>query len=125
MVSVYYTRQQVDWLFQNNNSWAIAFTQLLGQIDNHFPTNWLLQFAFFIFLKIIIKDSLKDAMLIFPDSFSNASVAYVIDDNWCVVKTDTAWTQIVELQTVAKDSQILANNAFYVYTDNQYVFRTL
>lgn len=85
----------------------------------------MLQFSFFIFLKIVIIGSLKDAILIFTDGLSNRRLAYIIDDKWYVGKTDIASAQIVELQTVAIDFQIFASNAFYLYTHNQYTFRTL
>ena len=29
-INVPYTKQQIDWLFQNNDSWAIVFAQFVG-----------------------------------------------------------------------------------------------
>ena len=54
MINVPYTKQQIDWLFQNSDSWAIAFAQFEGQINNLFPADQLLQFPqlhLFIFQK--------------------------------------------------------------------------
>ena len=49
LIGVPFTKQQVDWLFQNVDSWAIAFAAFEGEfkeeIDNHYPKNKLLQFV--------------------------------------------------------------------------------
>ena len=79
MINVPYTKQQIDWLFQNSDSWAIAFAQFEGQINNVFPVGPLLQFAqlyYFIFPKVIT--NLKNAMLIFTDCSSNGRAVYVL-----------------------------------------------
>ena len=34
VIIVPYSKQQIDWLFQNSNSWAIVFVQFEGQINN-------------------------------------------------------------------------------------------
>lgn len=44
VINVPYTKQQVDWLLQNNYSWSIVFAQFVGQIDSLFPADQLLQF---------------------------------------------------------------------------------
>lgn len=67
IISVPFTKQQVVCLFQNKYSWATGFSQFWGQTDNHFPTDQLLQFSqinSFIFSKVVMKDHLKDAMLV-------------------------------------------------------------
>lgn len=53
--------------------------------------------TFFIFPKIVMKDPLKDAMLIFADGSSNGTEAHVVNSKGCVVKTDLSSAQIVEL----------------------------
>lgn len=82
MVNVQYTKQQIDWLFQNNNSCAIAFVQFEGQIKkNLFPADPMLQFTqlhSFLFPKVVAKDPLKNAMLVFTDGSSNGRAAYVV-----------------------------------------------
>ena len=82
MVNVQYTKQQIDWLFQNNNSFAIVFVQFVGQIKkNLFPADPMLQFTqlhSFLFPKVVAKDPLKNAMLIFTDGSSNGRAAYVV-----------------------------------------------
>ena len=45
VISVAYTKQQIDWLFQNSDSWAIVFAQFEGQINNLFQDAPLLQFT--------------------------------------------------------------------------------
>lgn len=100
VINVPFTKQQVDWLFQNSDSWAIAFSQFSGQIDNHFPADPLLQFIqmhSFVFPKIVMKDPVEDAVLVFTDGSSNGKAAYVINGKSYVVKTTPASAQIVEL----------------------------
>ena len=45
MINVPHTKQPVDRLFHNNDFWEIMFAQFLGQINNLFLTDRLLQFA--------------------------------------------------------------------------------
>ena len=66
MINVPYTKQQIEWLFQNSDSWAIAFAQFQGQVNSLCPADHLLQFTqlhSFIFPKIVAKDSIKDDLL--------------------------------------------------------------
>ena len=57
MINVPYTKQQIHWLFQNSDSWAIAFAQFKGQNNNLFPPDPLQQFVelySFIFSKVVV-----------------------------------------------------------------------
>lgn len=82
----------------------IAFTQFLSQIEDHFPANLLLEFVHensFIFPKIVIKNPLKNAILIFIVCFSNVREANIIDGIGYAVQRDPASTQRAMLQEVA------------------------
>ena len=52
----------------------------------------------FLFPKVVAKDPLKNAMLIFTDGSSNGRAAYVVNGEG---QTEMASTQIVELRAVA------------------------
>lgn len=120
--------KQVGWLFQNNDSWAIAFSQFWGQIDNHFPADQFLQFAqihSFIFPKVMMKDPIKDAMLVFTDGSSNGRAADVINGKGYIVQTTPASTQIIELRAMTMVFQILKDSSFNLYTDSHYIHRAL
>ena len=100
MVNVQYTKQQIDWLFQNSDSCAIAFAQFEGQIKSLFLADPMLQFTqlhSFMFPKVVAKDPLKDAMLIFTEGSSNGRAVYVVNGEGHVVQTELASAQIVEL----------------------------
>lgn len=78
-ISVPFTKQQVDCLFQNNLSWEIAITLLTRQINNHFPADRFLQFSqlySFIFPKIVNENTLEVARLVFPDGSSIGRAVY-------------------------------------------------
>lgn len=80
-INVPFIKQQVNWLFQNNDSCAIVFAQFARQIDNHFPTDKLLQITkmhFFIFPDVIMKDPVRNATLAFTNGSSNGRTASVI-----------------------------------------------
>ena len=128
VINVPYTKQQVEWLFQNSDSWAIAFAQFQGQINNLYPADQLLQFAqqhSFIFPKIVAKNPLKDALLIFTDGSSNGKAAYVVNGKGHVVQTEPASAQIVELRAVALVFKNFDNKAFNLYTDSRYIYEAL
>lgn len=72
----------------------------------------------FIFPKVVAKDPLKDAMLIFTAGSSNGRTAYVVNGEVLVVYTEPASAQVVELRAIAILFQLLANKAFNLYTDS-------
>lgn len=109
MSNVLHAKHQVDWLFQNNDSWAIAFAQFLGQIDNHLLADQLLQFAqvhSFVFPKVVMKNPIRDAVLVFTDGSSNEKVAYVINGKDYVIQNAPDSGQKVELRAVAMVFQL-------------------
>lgn len=128
-IIVPFTQQHISWLFQNCDSWAIAFAQYPGEIKNHYSNNKLLQFAnthSFIFPKIIKTAPLANALNIFTDGSSNGTAVYIIEGNKpYVLKTPSASAQIVELRAVAAVFAAVLNAAFNLYTDSQYTAKAL
>ena len=51
----------------------------------------------FIFPKVVAKDPVKDAMLIFTDGSSNGRAVYVVNGEGLIMQTELASAQIVEL----------------------------
>ena len=72
-----------------------------------------------------MKDSLKDAMLIFTDGSSNEKAEYVVDDKGYGVWTDPASAQIVGLWAIAVVMQLNAENAFNLNADSHYIVKAL
>lgn len=72
-----------------------------------------------------MKDSLKDAMLIFTDGTSHGRAAYIVDNKGHVVQKELGSAQIVELLAVAVVFLLSANNAFTLYTDIHCIFKDL
>ena len=56
---------------------------------------------------------------------SNGRTAYVVNGKGHVVQAESASVQIVGLQSVATVFHLLANKAFNLYTDSQYIFNAL
>lgn len=57
VVNIPYTKQQIDCLFHNSDSWTIVFVQFEGQIKNLLAADPLLQFTqlhSFIFPKVLV-----------------------------------------------------------------------
>lgn len=76
-----FSKQQQDWLFQHSATWAIAFANYTGRIDNHSPQDKLLQFASlhqFIFPSKVTNEPLSNAILIFADGSFNEMAAYTM-----------------------------------------------
>lgn len=66
-----------------------------------FLTDRVLHFAqmfFFIFPKVVRKNSIKDAMLVFTDGFSSGRAAYVTNGKGYVVQTTPASAQKVDFE---------------------------
>ena len=96
VINVPYTKQQIEWLFYNSDSQAIAFAQLQGQINNILPADQLLQFTqqhSFIFPRTVVMDDL----LIFTNGSSNGKAAYVVSGKGQVVQKEPDSAQIDEL----------------------------
>lgn len=95
-----YTKEQIDWLLQNEDDWIIALTSFQGKIDNHYPSHKLLQFSRlhpFIFPKITSSTPLDNAPLVFSDGSSSGIAAYVINSQSHSIQSPFKSAQLVEL----------------------------
>ena len=82
-IYVPYTKEQQDWLFQFNDSWALAFDSFTGPLINHLPYDKILHFASqhsFIFPKNVSSKPVPNALTVFTDGSSNGIAAFVIND---------------------------------------------
>lgn len=104
LIGVSFTKQQIDWLFQNVNACAIAFAHYPGIIDNHFPKDKLVQFVnnhTLVFQKVMRQDPFKDAQVVFTDGSSKGTGVYIIQGQSQVLHMPPASAQIVKLRAVA------------------------
>ena len=128
VIGVPFTKQQIDWLFQNDDNWAIAFANFMGDIDNHYPSNKLLQFAnlhALVFPKIVRSSPLPNSETVFTDGSSNGTVVYVITGQKTIFHTPAASAQVVELRAVASVFDIMKDKRFNLYTDSKYIAEAL
>lgn len=119
-----YTKEQLNWLTQNNDDWIISLTSFQGKIDNHYPPNKLLQFARlhpFVFPKITATKPLQNAALVFTDGSSSGVAAYVINSQRFQVQSPFQSAQLVELYAVIKVFKKLQESPFNLYTDSAYI----
>lgn len=119
-----YTREQIDWLSQNEDDWIISLSSFQGKIDNHYPSHKLLQFARlhpFIFPKVTSTTPLKDASLVFSDGSSSGIAAYVIDSQSHSIQSPFQSAQLVELFAILQVFRVLNNTPFNLYTDSAYI----
>lgn len=128
LIGVPFTKEQVDWLFQNMNAWAIAFAQCPGVIDDHYPKDKRLQFVnthALIVPKIMRQTPIPRVQVIFTDGCSNGTAACVIQSKAHNIFTPSASDQVLELRAVAAIFQKMDIYPFNLYTDNQYISRAL
>lgn len=119
-----YTKEQLHWLIQNDDSWAISLISFQGQIDNHYPANRLLQFSRlhpFTFPRVTSSKPLDGAALVFSDGSSSGTAAYVINDKKYVLSSPFRSAQLVELFAIIQVFKLLNNEPFNLYTDSAYV----
>lgn len=70
--------------------------QFEGHINNLSPAAICITTSLY-FPKVVAKDPLKDAMLIFTDGSSNGRATYVVNGEGHVVQRESASAQVVEL----------------------------
>jgi hypothetical protein len=76
-----YSKQQLNWLLQNNDIYPIACANFSGKIDNHCPKDKLLQFASmhaFVFSVNLHMQPIEDGLTVFTDVSSNGKAEYEI-----------------------------------------------
>lgn len=119
-----YSKSQLKWLMQTTDEWPIACSSFLGEIDNHYPADKLLQFAkvhSFIFPKYTSPHPLSNACLVFTDGSSNGMATFVIDGQAASICSPFKSAQLVELFAIIQVFQKLKNHPFNLYTDSAYI----
>lgn len=108
-IVVPYTRAQLDWLLQTNEERPIACSSFLGTIDNHYPSDPLLQFARihpFVFPKLTALQPIREAPLVFTDGSPNGVATYVVDGKATSCLSPYSSAQLVELEAVIQVFQL-------------------
>ena len=80
-ICVPFSKIQQDWLFQFSDNWVIALAGFSGGLDNHYPSDKILQFAHyhqFLFPKFVVSQLLADALTVFTDGSSNKIASLII-----------------------------------------------
>ena len=70
-----------EWCWLN---WVIALAGFSGRLDNHYPSDKILQFAHyhqFLFPKIVVSQPLADTLTVFTNDSSNKIASLIIQDN--------------------------------------------
>lgn len=123
-----YTQDQLTWLLQTSDEWAIALSSFTGDIDNHYPSDPVIQFAKlhqFIFPKITKSAPIPQATLVFTDGSSNGIATYVIDNQPISIKSPYLSAQLVELYAILQVFTVLAHQPFNLYTDSAYIAQSV
>ena len=126
-ICVPYALEQQDWLFQFSDNWSIAFANYPGRITHHYPSDKLLQFASshaFIFPKIVRRQPIPEATLIFTDGSSNGTAALIINHQTYYAQTSFSSAQVVELFAVHQ-ALLTVPTSFNLFTDSSYVVGAL
>lgn len=127
-IYVPYTKEQQDWLFQFNDSWALALDSFAGRIINHLPSDKILHFASqhpFIFPKVVLSEPIPDALTVFTDGSSNGIAAFVLNNHPTSWQTAYSSAQEVELSAVYEVCLRYNLQPFNLFTDSKYIAHAL
>lgn len=119
-----YTKEQLNWLTQNDDTWVISLSSFQGNIDNHYPPDKLIQFSRlhpFVFPKVTATSPLPNAALVFTDGSSSGLAAYVVDSQEFCVQSPFQSAQLVELFAIIEVFKKLQDSPFNLYTDSAYI----
>ncbi|QTI96652.1 pol [Prosimian retrovirus 1] len=123
-----YSKSQIQWLLQNTEAWPIACASYLGELDNHYPADRLIQFCklhAFVFPRIVRREPLQDAMLVFTDGSSSGVAAYTFADSTVQFKTAQSSAQLVELQAIIAVLSAFPRKPLNIYTDSAYLAHSI
>lgn len=123
-----YSKQQVQWLWQNNDTWAVATANFPGKIDNHYPKQKILQFLSIhplIFPKVVSLVPIPGAETVFTDGSSHGTACYVLKNTPITWQTGLTSAQEVELTAVKQAITAVSNTPFDLYSDSRYIIRAL
>lgn len=122
-----YTASQIQWLLQNDDDWAVNCISYMGAIDNHYPSDKLIQFfqkTPVVFPRITKAEPIESAHLAFTDGSATGKAAFSVDGQ--VTSFDTPFTsaQLVELAAVIKVFESVSG-PLNVYTDSSYIAQSV
>lgn len=123
-----YTQDQTNWLLQTSDDWVIVLSSFTGNLDNHYPSDPLIQFAkihHFIFPTLTKTNPIPKAALVFTDGSSNGTAAYIINNQVFTIKSPYSSAQLVELFAVLQVFLSLTNQPFNLYTDSAYIAQSI
>lgn len=123
-----YSGQQIAWLQQRHDEWAVLLAGFHGKLDTHMPGNKLIQFLNitpFTFLKNTCLRPIPNALLVFIDGSKNGKASYVINDKAYSIDTPYRSAQMVELYAAFTIFQLIRHQEFNLFSDSQYVVRAL
>src|SRR5574337_946580 len=110
------SRQGWCWL-----NWVIALAGFSGRLDNHYPSDKILQFAHyhqFLFPKIVVSQPLADALTVFTDGPSNGIASLIIQGNIATWRTNYKSAQEVKLFAIFQ-ALLQISAPFNLYSDGQ------
>lgn len=111
---------------QNSDAWGAALAGYSGQLDNHVPSDKLLQFAAlheFVFPKRVVTDPIPHALTVYTDGSSNGTTAHYVNGTTVSWATGSTSAPVVELKAVEAVLQECQTQALNIYTDSQYIYR--
>ena len=123
-----YNSEHFTWLLQHSNLWGLAFCGYSGPIDNHYPSDKLIQFSLttpYILPTIIKHFPLPNAFTVLTDGSSNG-IAAIITDTGIQIKerTNLRSAQQVELHAIMA-FQKFSTVSFNLYSDSRYLVEVL
>uniref|UniRef100_A0A5F8HG17 Uncharacterized protein n=1 Tax=Monodelphis domestica TaxID=13616 RepID=A0A5F8HG17_MONDO len=123
-----YNKEQLDWLKSQNDNWAILISTYQGILDNHMPSNKLLQFFTltpFILTRQTRFSPIPGAPTVFVDGSKTGLAAIVINNRPRSIKTPYESAQLVELYAALTVFHSLPDTPFNLYSDSRYVVQSL
>lgn len=116
-----YSGDQLAWLQQRHDEWAVLLVGFQGRFDTHMPGKKLIQFLNitpFIFLRSTCLYPVPNALLIFIDGSQNGRASYVINDEAHFVDTPYRSAQLVELYAAFIIFNLFHSQEFNLFSDS-------
>lgn len=118
-----YTPAQLQWLAETRDEWAVFLCGFTGRMDNHFPSNKLVQFFTLtpmVFPTITKSAPIAGAALVFTDGSSTGRAAYSVNGQITSFLTPYSSAQLVELAALVQVFSMVSE-PFNLYTDSFYI----
>lgn len=123
-----YNSAQIQWLIQNDDDWAVSCISYMGNFDNHYPADKLLQFLRYQPIVLPVQTSLKplsNALLVFTDGSANGRAVFFVDGKIFTLMSPYRSAQLVELFAVLQISMQFPSSPFNLYTDSAYIAQSI